>query len=49
MPTGPFGALVVLLNAEDDHRRYSNDSGAVIPASGGAHITVTVTRPTGAE
>ncbi len=43
-----FGALVVLLNAEDDHRRYTTDSGVLIPAPGGANITVTVIRPAGA-
>jgi len=42
-----FGALVVLLNAEDDHRRYTTDSGIVIQASGGASISVSVVRPTG--
>ena len=41
-----FGALVVLLNAEDDHRRYTTDSGTLIRASGGARISITVTRPT---
>jgi uncharacterized protein len=42
-----FGALVVLLNAEDDHRRYATDSGIVIQSPGGASISVTVIRPTG--
>ena len=42
-----FGALVVLLNAEDDHRRYATDSGIVIERPGGVHISVTVIRPTG--
>jgi uncharacterized protein len=42
-----FGALVVLLNAEDDHRRYATDSGIVIQTPGGASISVTVIRPTG--
>jgi putative CocE/NonD family hydrolase len=41
-----FGALVVLLNAEDDHRRYATDSGIRIPTRGGASIAVTVIRPT---
>ncbi len=41
-----FGALVVLLNAEDDHRRYTTDSNVVIPTSDGAEIAVTVIRPT---
>jgi uncharacterized protein len=41
-----FGALVVLLNAEDDHRRYATDSGILIHTPGGAIISVTVVRPT---
>jgi putative CocE/NonD family hydrolase len=41
-----FGALVVLLNAEDDHRRYTTDSGILIQTPGGASISVTVIRPT---
>ena len=41
-----FGALVVLLNAEDDHRRYTTDSDTLIRTSGGASISVTVVRPT---
>jgi uncharacterized protein len=41
-----FGALVVLLNAEDDHRRYATDSGILIQTRGGASISVTVIRPT---
>jgi uncharacterized protein len=41
-----FGALVVLLNAEDDHRRYATDSGIRIQTRGGASISVTVIRPT---
>jgi len=41
-----FGALVVLLNAEDDHRRYTTDGGILIKIPGGASITVTVIRPT---
>ena len=40
-----FGALVILLNAEDDHRRYTTDSGVLLPVPGGANITVTVIRP----
>lgn len=44
-----FGALVVLLNAEDDHRRYTTESNVLIPASDGAEISVTVIRPTGAN
>jgi uncharacterized protein len=42
-----FGALVVLLNAEEDHRRYATDSGVVIQTPGGVSISVTVIRPTG--
>jgi uncharacterized protein len=41
-----FGALVVLLNAEDDHRRYVTDSDILIQTPGGASISVTVIRPT---
>ncbi len=41
-----FGALVVLLNAEDDHRRYSTDDNISLKAPGGASISVTVIRPT---
>jgi uncharacterized protein len=44
-----FGALVVLLNAEDDHRRYTTESDILIPVPGGASIAVTVVRPTGAN
>ena len=44
-----FGALVVLLNAEDDHRRYTTDSGILIAASGGAKVSVTVIRPASAN
>jgi putative CocE/NonD family hydrolase len=44
-----FGALVVLLNAEDDHRRYATDNGIVIQTPGGAGISVTVIRPTGSN
>ena len=40
-----FGALVVLLNAEDDHRRYATDSGILIQTRAGASISVTVIRP----
>jgi putative CocE/NonD family hydrolase len=42
-----FGALVVLLNAEDDHRRYTTDSGVLIPTAGGGSMSVTVIRPVG--
>ena len=41
-----FGALVVLLNAEDDHRRYATDSGILIQTHGGASIAIVVVRPT---
>ena len=41
-----FGALVVLLNAEDDHRRYTTDSGILIQTPAGGSISVTVIRPT---
>jgi uncharacterized protein len=44
-----FGALVVLLNAEDDHRRYATDSGVVIQPPGGVSLSVTVIRPTGSN
>ena len=44
-----FSALVVLLNAEDDHRRYATDGGIVIQSPGGASISVTVIRPTGSN
>lgn len=42
-----FGALVVLLNAEDDHRRYSTESGILIRTRDGADITIAVIRPVG--
>jgi hypothetical protein len=41
-----FGALVVLLNAEDDHRRYITDGGIVIKTPGGVPISLSVIRPT---
>jgi putative CocE/NonD family hydrolase len=41
-----FGALVVLLNAEDDHRRYTIDN-TLVPAPGGASMSVTAIRPAG--
>jgi putative CocE/NonD family hydrolase len=44
-----FGALVVLLNAEDEHRRYATDSGVVVQTRGGMSISVTVIRPTGSN
>jgi putative CocE/NonD family hydrolase len=40
-----FGPLVVLLNAEDDHRRYTVDNEIVIQAPNGASIPVVVIRP----
>lgn len=40
-----FGSLVVLLNAEDDHRRFTTESDIVIKSSDGAAISVTVIRP----
>lgn len=40
-----FGALVVLLNAEDEHRRYTNDEGIVISTRAGTNISISVTRP----
>jgi hypothetical protein len=42
-----FGSLVVLLNAEDDHRRYTSDSGVHIKGSGGTDISIVVVRPNG--
>jgi hypothetical protein len=43
-----FGALVVLLNAEDDHRRYTTDSDVLVSTPGGGSMSVTVIRPAGA-
>jgi hypothetical protein len=40
-----FGPLVILLNAEDDSRRYSVDNEAVIRTSDGASISATIIRP----
>jgi putative CocE/NonD family hydrolase len=40
-----FGSLVVLLNAEDDHRRFTTESGIVIQTPDGASISVAVIRP----
>jgi uncharacterized protein len=40
-----FGALVVLLNAEDDHRRYTNEEGVLIRTPDGTDISITVIRP----
>jgi hypothetical protein len=42
-----FGSLVVLLNAQDDHRRYTGDSGILIKGAEGTEISITVVRPTG--
>ncbi|HEX3915464.1 MAG TPA: CocE/NonD family hydrolase [Steroidobacteraceae bacterium] len=42
-----FGALVVLLNAEDDHRRYANESGILLRTADGASLSIAVIRPTG--
>jgi putative CocE/NonD family hydrolase len=42
-----FGALVVLLNAEEDHRRYVSEEGVLIRTADGTSIAITVTRPTG--
>ncbi|HEX3397561.1 MAG TPA: CocE/NonD family hydrolase [Steroidobacteraceae bacterium] len=44
-----FGSLVVLLNAEDDHRRFTTESGIVIQSSDGGSISVTVIRPSGSS
>jgi putative CocE/NonD family hydrolase len=40
-----FGALVVLLNAENEHRRYTTDEGTVIRTRAGTDISISVTRP----
>ncbi len=40
-----FGPLVVLLNAEDDHRRFTTEGGIVIQTPDGGSISVTVIRP----
>jgi uncharacterized protein len=40
-----FGPLVILLNAEDDSRRYAVDNDVVIPARDGEDIFATVIRP----
>ena len=40
-----FGALVVLLNAEDDHRRYTREEGTLIRTADGSSISITVERP----
>jgi hypothetical protein len=41
-----FGALVVLLNAEEDHRRYASEQGVSIRTASGSSIAITVIRPT---
>jgi uncharacterized protein len=43
-----FGALVVLLNAEEDHRRYASEQGVSIRTANGTSIAITVIRPTSA-
>jgi uncharacterized protein len=40
-----FGPLVILLNAEDDARRYIVDNDVVIPGRDGVDISATVIRP----
>ena len=40
-----FGPLAVLLNAEDDHRRYTVDGEVLIPTPDGASISAVVIRP----
>jgi putative CocE/NonD family hydrolase len=40
-----FGPLVILLNAEDDTRRYIVDNDLVIPAGDGTDLFATVIRP----
>ncbi|HMI73271.1 MAG TPA: CocE/NonD family hydrolase [Steroidobacteraceae bacterium] len=40
-----FGPLVVLLNAEDDHQRYTVDNEIVIQGPNGTNIPVVVIRP----
>ncbi len=40
-----FGPLVILLNAEDDSRRYSVDNEVVIRTPDGASVSATVIRP----
>jgi putative CocE/NonD family hydrolase len=41
-----FGALVVLLNAEEDHRRYTTEESVAIRTADGASIAIKVVRPT---
>jgi uncharacterized protein len=41
-----FGALVVLLNAENEHRRYAVENGTQIQTPDGVSISITVIRPT---
>jgi uncharacterized protein len=40
-----FGPLAVLLNAEEDHRRYTVEEEVVIQTAGGASISALVVRP----
>jgi uncharacterized protein len=40
-----FGPLAVLLNAEEDHRRYKVENEVLIKTAGGASISATVVRP----
>ena len=42
-----FGPLVVLLNAEDDHRRYTVENENLIRTPDGASISAVVVRPNG--
>jgi uncharacterized protein len=42
-----FGPLVDLLNAEEDHRRYTVDNEVLIPTADGASISAVVIRPNG--
>jgi uncharacterized protein len=41
-----FGSLVVLLNAEEDHRRYASEQEILIRTAHGTSIAITVIRPT---
>jgi uncharacterized protein len=42
-----FGTLVVMLNAEDDHRRYTVDNDVLIQTPDGVSISAVVVRPNG--
>jgi uncharacterized protein len=44
-----FGPLAVLLNAEDDHRRYTVDDEILIHTPDGASISAVVIRPNGLD